>query len=58
MAIIHTHHNVYETHYHIVFPVKYRKTLLTDTIPFAIKEIAHDISERYDIIFEKNRNGR
>jgi len=53
MAIVHTYHNVYETHYHIVFPVKYRKALLTDTIPLAIKEIAEEISERYDITFEK-----
>lgn len=53
MAIVHTHHNVYETHYHIVFPVKYRKALLTDHIPLAIKEIAQDISLRYDITFEK-----
>lgn len=53
MAIVHTHHNVYETHYHIVFPVKYRKTLLTDQIPLAIVEIAQDISLRYDITFEK-----
>ena len=53
MVIIHTHHNVYESHYHIVFPVKYRKALLTDEIPLAITEIAREIGERYDIDFEK-----
>ena len=53
MAVVRTHHNAYETHYHIVFPVKYRKTLLTDDTPLAITEIAREIGERYDIEFEK-----
>ena len=53
MAVVRTWHNVYEAHYHIVFPVKYRKALLTDDIPLAIKSIAQEISERYDIEFEK-----
>lgn len=48
-----TYHNAYDTHYHIVFPVKYRKSLLTNEIPLAIVEIAQGISERYDIEFEK-----
>jgi putative transposase len=46
-------HNVYETHYHIVFPVKYRKALLGNEIPIALNHIAQEISERYDIEFEK-----
>ena len=53
MTLIRTHHNVYDTHYHIVFPVKYRKPLLTKKIPLAISEIAHGIGERYDMEFEK-----
>lgn len=48
-----TFHNAYDAHYHIVFPVKYRKSLLTNDIPLAIVEIAQKISERYDITFEK-----
>ena len=40
-------------HYHIVFPVKYRKALLVPSIASAIQEIAHAIEERYEIIFEK-----
>ena len=28
MALTRGHHFVYDTHYHIVFPVKYRKALL------------------------------
>jgi len=53
MSVVRTWHNVYESHYHIVFPVKYRKALLTDDIPRAITEIASQISERYSIEFEK-----
>lgn len=53
MALVRTHHNIYDTHYHIVFPVKYRKALLTNEIPLAIVQIAQEIGERYDIQFEK-----
>ena len=53
MAVIKTYHNVYNTHYHIVFPVKYRKALLQNSIPLAIVKIAGEIGERYDIDFEK-----
>ena len=53
MALVRTHHNVYDTHYHIVFPVKYRKALLSNDISLAILAIAQEISERYDIEFEK-----
>src|SRR3989338_8169544 len=53
MAVVHTHHNVYDTHYHIVFPVKYRKALLNHDIPLAIVAIAREIGERYDLEFEK-----
>lgn len=53
MAVIKTHHNAYATHYHIVFPVKYRKALLQNEIPLAIVRIAEEIAQRYDIEFEK-----
>jgi putative transposase len=53
MSLIKTYHNTYDTHYHIVFPVKYRKALLTDDVPFAIKTIAQEIALRYDLDFEK-----
>jgi putative transposase len=53
MAVVKTRHNAYTAHYHIVFPVKYRKSLLADEIPLAIKAIAQEISLRYDIDFEK-----
>lgn len=46
-------HCAYDTHYHIVFPVKYRKALLSDRIAAAIKEIARGIEERYDLEVEQ-----
>ena len=53
MLVKHTHHNVYDTHYHLVFPIKYRKALLSDEIPLALTKIAEEIALRYDIEFEK-----
>ena len=53
MAVRKTWHNAYSAHYHIVFPVKYRKALLTNDIPLAINHLAEEIGERYDIEFEK-----
>ena len=53
MAVITTYHNAYNTHYHIVFPVKYRKALLNHEVELAIVKIAGEIAERYDIEFEK-----
>ena len=46
-------HSTYNTHYHIVFPIKYRKALMTPRIDRAILVIATDIQERYDIEFEE-----
>ncbi|OGE30547.1 transposase [Candidatus Daviesbacteria bacterium RIFCSPHIGHO2_01_FULL_44_29] len=53
MVVKKTHHNAYDTHYHLVFPIKYRKALLADDIPLAITTIAEEIAIRYDIEFEK-----
>jgi len=53
MSIVKSNHCVYDTHYHIVFPIKYRKALLEPHITKAIKKIALDIAERYDIWFEQ-----
>ncbi len=52
MSVTRSNHCVYDTHYHIVFPVKYRKTLLDDHIRGAILEIAKEIESRYEINFE------
>ena len=52
MGVIRSNHCVYDTHYHLVFPVKYRKALLKQQHEVAIKEIALQIGERYEINFE------
>ena len=46
------YHCAYQIHYHIVFPVKYRKALLTVEIVKSLKEIADGITERYGIEIE------
>ena len=53
MAIKKSNHCAYDTHYHIVFPVKYRKALLDKNITLAITKIAREIEQRYSIEFEK-----
>ena len=47
------HHCAYNTHYHIVFPVKYRKALLSDRITKEIKEISKKLEERYQLTMEQ-----
>ena len=46
-------HCAYQTHYHIVFPVKYRKALLSSEVEKAILDIVKEIGERYEIEFEQ-----
>jgi putative transposase len=46
------YHCAYDTHYHIVFPVKYRKALLTHGIEETIKEISKSLEERYALEME------
>ena len=53
MTVEKTYHNAYQTHYHLVFTIKYRKALLREEISLAIVEIAGEIALRYDIEFEK-----
>ena len=47
------YHCAYQLHYHIVFPVKYREALLSEEIVQAVKEIALEIQERYEIEMEQ-----
>ena len=47
------YHCAYQIHYHIVFPVKYRKALLSEEITQAIRDIAMGIQERYAIEIEQ-----
>jgi len=53
MGVKRSWHCAYQTHYHIVFPVKYRKALLVKEIEEAIVSVAKEIGERYEIEFEK-----
>ena len=46
-------HCAYQIHYHIVFPVKYRKALLDKRIEKKILDVSEEISERYEIDFEQ-----
>ena len=46
------YHCAWQIHYHIVFPVKYRKALLDDEVKAIIKETAEAIAERYAISME------
>ena len=47
------YHCAYQTHYHIVFPVKYRKALLNKEIETELIRISHEIEMRYDLEMEK-----
>jgi len=46
-------HCAYQTHYHIVFPVKYRKALISREIDDTIIKISKEISERFQLEFEQ-----
>jgi len=47
------YHCAYDVHYHIVFPVKYRKALLSEEITKKIKTVSLEIQERYQIEMEQ-----
>ena len=51
--VIKSNHCAYQTHYHIVFPVKYRKSLLCEEVTAEIKVLTEAIAERYEIEFEQ-----
>jgi len=53
MALKREHHCVHQSHYHLVFPVKYRRALLSEPMVKAVKEIALAISERYELDIEE-----
>jgi len=48
-----SNHCAYDIHYHLVFPVKYRRALLDEEVTSAIKNIAQAIQERYDLETER-----
>jgi len=37
--------------YHLVFPLKYRRKIISDEIGFSLKEVCLGISERYEVQF-------
>jgi putative transposase len=45
-------HCTWQIHYHIVFPVKYRKSLLDEGVTMIIQERAVEIAERFPIEME------
>ena len=45
-------HCVWEIHYHMVLPVKYRKMLLERRVQEVLKETTGGIAERYEIEME------
>ena len=53
MEVKRGHHCVWQIHYHVVFPVKYRKVLLDKEVTQIITETAEGIEERYDIEMER-----
>ena len=46
------YHCAWQIHYHMVFPVKYRKALIDRDISEIIKETSEGIAERYAIEME------
>ena len=46
------YHCAWQIHYHMVFPVKYRKALIDQEVGEIIKETALEIQERYSIEIE------
>ena len=48
---IYKRHNKSLFLYHIVFPVKYRKSVITEDVGVVLKDICLGISDRYDISF-------
>ena len=50
--ILKGYHCVWQIHYHLLFPVKYRKALLDKMVIKIIEETAMGIQERYAIEME------
>ena len=48
---IHKEHNVIVLLYHLVFPAKYRRAVLSDSVDEVIKNTCLEIEKRYEIAF-------
>ena len=53
MGVSKGYHCAYQIHYHIVFPVKYRKALIRRKVIEIIKDTISGIEERYGIEIEQ-----
>ena len=49
--LIHKQHNVSCLLYHFVCPAKYRRKIFTEAVEQSLKEICHDIEQRYEMTF-------
>ncbi len=47
------YHCTYHIHYHLVFPVKYCKALLSEPIVATLKQVTYDIQDRYAMEVEQ-----
>ena len=48
---IHKSHNVTNLLYHLVFPAKYRKAVLDESVDAVLREVCLEIERRYEIEF-------
>ena len=53
MAVTKSNHCAYDIHYHLVFPVKYRKALLRGEIAQTTKRLFYELTERYELEIEQ-----
>lgn len=53
MTIAKSNHCAYDTHYHLVFPVKYRRALLSAEVVATMRKTMKGIEERYDLVIEQ-----
>jgi putative transposase len=53
MTVTKSNHCAYDTHYHLVFPVKYRKALLDEAATACIAATLREIELRYDLVIEQ-----
>ena len=53
MTVVKSNHCAYEIHYHLVFPLKYRKAMLNTEIEKELVRIGHEIEQRYELTIEQ-----
>jgi putative transposase len=53
VTVTKSNHCAYDTHYHLVFPVKYRKALLRAEVVATMRDTMKGIEERYDLQVEQ-----